>query len=95
MGCKPDTGAIQDFLDSLDGSVRPQVDNKIQKITDNPEIGDRKHGWPENIRAVPVLNHRYVIAYRFTRNPECVVTFILLAPHDELYKKMDSMYRRR
>ena len=95
MPCKEDIGAIKKDIDLLEGSTREQVNKKISKVVNDPDIGDHKHGWPVDIRVVPVLNHRYVLAYRFTREPECLVTFILLLPHDELYQKMDKMYKRK
>lgn len=94
MTCKSDISAILDDIDSLDADTRKQVDKKIKKVTDNPEIGDRKHGWPQNIRVVPVFNHRYVLAYRYILEPECIVTFILFNRHDELYSQMDKLYKR-
>ncbi len=95
MTCEQDIGAIKKDIDSLERNTREQVDKKILKVVNEPDKGDHKHGWPENIRVVPVLNHRYVLAYRFTSVPKCVVTFILFLPHDELYQKMDKMYKRK
>ncbi len=94
MTCKSDISAILNDIDSLDADIRKQVEKKIKKVTDNPDIGDQKHGWPKNIRVVPVFNHRYVLAYKYFLEPECMVIFILFNHHDELYSQMDKLYRR-
>ena len=87
--CKGDISAIEKQIDDFDNSIRDQILKKIEKVKENPEIGDKKkHSLGEpDYRVVKVNNQRIVIVYKFTANTPCIVTFIKIDGHDQAYRR--------
>ena len=89
MKCKADISVIKSDIDKLDSSVQKQVYAKIEKVKENPTIGESKHGTisEPNVRVVKVNNHRIVMFYQFSPDDPCIVTFILIKQHDKGYRR--------
>jgi mRNA-degrading endonuclease RelE of RelBE toxin-antitoxin system len=89
MTCEADISAIQGDIDKLDGSIQKQVYAKIEKVKENPGIGEPKRGTmaEPNVSVVKVNNQRIVMFYRFSLEEPCTVTFVLIKEHDKGYMR--------
>ena len=72
------------------------LDVEIEKIANNPLIGESKHGDLAGIRVHKFNYHglQYLIAYLID-NIERAVTVIAFGPHENFYRDLKRYLRRR
>lgn len=89
MVCEADISAIEDDIKGYDGSIREQIYKKIEKVKENPEIGETKKFGASNagMRAVKVHRQKIVMFYRQELDVDpCKVVFVLIDKHDRGYE---------
>jgi len=69
-----------------DASIKNQIRKKIEKIKENPYTGEPKRFKLKGVYAVKVNHQRIVITYRI-EDEECMIVFIDIGSHDEVYGK--------
>lgn len=82
-----DTSAIEPYIRSIkDASIKEQIRKKMEKVMENPLIGETKSFMLKGIRAVKVNKQKIVILYRFDKEDPCKIVLIDIGPHEEVYK---------
>ncbi len=82
-----DISAIEKYIKSLkNASIKEQIRKKIGRVKKDPSIGESKRFKLKHIYAVKVNHQRIVITYRIDED-ECIVVFIDIGTHDEVYGK--------
>lgn len=82
-----DVSAIEAYIHGTkDASIKEQIRKKIEKVKENPLIGETKGFRLRGFRAVKVNNQKIVILYRLDDEDPCKIVFIDIGAHDEVYK---------
>ena len=82
-----DTTAIEPYIRGIkDASIKEQIRKKMEKVMENPLIGETKGFRLKSIRAVKVNRQKIVILYRLDKEDPCRIVFIDIGSHEEIYK---------
>ncbi len=83
-----DTSAIEPYISKIgDASIKEQVKNKLEKVQENPFIGETKSYKLKGIYAVKVNKQRIVILYKIDEEDPCKVVFIDIGSHEDVYRR--------
>ena len=82
-----DVSAIEDYIKKVkDKNIKEQIKKKIHAVKENPYIGATKTGRIKNHRTVKVNKQKIVILY-IIEEKDCMVIFINIGDHDEVYSR--------
>ena len=83
------TKTFQKILNRLDDKTRDQVDDEIELIIDDPEIGDQKKGDLAHIRVhkFRVHDEQVLLGYNWNEG-SLTLTLMSLGPHENFYRKL-------
>jgi mRNA-degrading endonuclease RelE of RelBE toxin-antitoxin system len=83
---KLDISAIEHDINKIkDKEIKTQIKKKIEKVKENPYIGEKKEYKLKDEYAVKVNNQRIVILYHLDEK-NCIIIFDHIGPHDTVYK---------
>jgi mRNA interferase RelE/StbE len=73
---------------------KKNLDEKIQKIVDNPSIGSEKKGELRGVfvHKFKIQTSQYLLAYRFLGEN---LELIMIGPHENYYRDLKSYLRTR
>ena len=67
-----------------------EVNNAIEAVIDNPEIGEQKKGSLSWLRVYKfkVLGQMTLLGYNLERNGKLVLTLVSIGPHENFYRDL-------
>ena len=70
------------------------LDKQVQKILDNPTIGQEKKGELRGlfVHKFKIEASQYLLSYRFTAD---ALELIMIGPHENYYRDLSSYLKRR
>ena len=84
------TNRFKKAYKKLHSNQLAEVNNAIDQVINNPEIGERKKGSLSWLRVYKftVLGQLTLLGYSVEKNGEVIITFVELSSHENFYRDL-------